>query len=89
MPSSSSSIVAAVVQCGTVYNDTPATILKMRKLALQCKEKDSRVQLVVFPEAFIGGESLFYQGSWYHSLFQNILVRIYIYTYYRKMSSSD
>ncbi|KAK9898718.1 carbon-nitrogen hydrolase [Cystobasidium minutum MCA 4210] len=49
------SLVAAVVQCGSVYNDTPATIAKMRSLAKKCKQDNERVQLVVFPEAFIGG----------------------------------
>lgn len=53
------SIIASVVQCCTVYNDTPATIARMRSLAEKCK-KEHNSQLVVFPEAFIGGEHFYF-----------------------------
>lgn len=56
------SIVASVAQCGSVYNNTPVTLFKMRILAKTAKERDSS-QLVVFPEAFIGGKLALRQTS--------------------------
>jgi nitrilase len=44
---------AAVVQAGSIPFDTPATLAKLEGLIAQCMER--RVQLAVFPEAFIGG----------------------------------
>jgi nitrilase len=43
----------AVVQAAPVAYDTPATLLKMRKLTSEAAAKG--VQLVLFPEAFVGG----------------------------------
>jgi predicted amidohydrolase len=51
-------IIASVAQCGTVHNDTPATLRKMRSIAGDAKKSDNS-QLIVFPEAFIGGEVAF------------------------------
>lgn len=44
---------ATVVQASTVFYDTPATLDKAEKLIAEAAELGS--QLVVFPEAFIGG----------------------------------
>lgn len=53
-PDSSSIVVrAAVVQAATVFYDTPATLDKAERLIAEAAELGS--QLVVFPEAFIGG----------------------------------
>ena len=47
------SIIAAVVQAGSILFDTPRTL---EKAATWCaKAAESKPQLVVFPEAFIGG----------------------------------
>ena len=47
-------IRASIAQCCTSSYDTPATLEKMRRLVKLAKERDDS-QLVVFPEAFIGG----------------------------------
>jgi len=44
---------AAVVQAGSIPFDTPATLRKLEGLIARCA--DARAQLVVFPEAFVGG----------------------------------
>ncbi|EFJ28250.1 hypothetical protein SELMODRAFT_171766 [Selaginella moellendorffii] len=44
---------ASVVQASTIYGDTPATIAKAEKLIAAAATLGS--QLVVFPEAFLGG----------------------------------
>jgi len=49
----SSKLIAAVAQTATVLLDTPATI--ERALALMAEAAGRGVQLLVFPEAFIGG----------------------------------
>lgn len=46
-------IIGAVVQAGSVLYDTPKTIEKLADLA--AKAKTEKAQLVVFPEAFVGG----------------------------------
>lgn len=46
-------LTAAVAQTATVLLDTPATI--ERALALMADAAKRGVQLLVFPEAFIGG----------------------------------
>ncbi|KAL0875828.1 hypothetical protein Bca101_025533 [Brassica carinata] len=52
--SSSTSIVrATVVQACTIFYDTPATLDKAERLLAEAADNGS--QLVVFPEAFIGG----------------------------------
>jgi nitrilase len=43
----------AVVQAGSIGDDTPATVAKAVELIAQCRARG--VQLAVFPEAFIGG----------------------------------
>ncbi|KAH6774787.1 nitrilase 4 [Perilla frutescens var. hirtella] len=48
-----STIRATVVQATTVFYDTPATLDKAEKLVAEAASNGS--QLVVFPEAFIGG----------------------------------
>lgn len=48
-------IHASVAQCGTVHNDTQATLSKMRRLAMEAATGELPSQLIVFPEAFIGG----------------------------------
>ncbi|XP_010495899.1 PREDICTED: nitrilase 2-like [Camelina sativa] len=50
---SPSSVRATIVQASTVYNDTPATLEKAKKYIVEAASKGS--ELVVFPEAFIGG----------------------------------
>jgi beta-cyano-L-alanine hydratase/nitrilase len=50
---SSSIVRATVVQASTVFYDTPATLDKAERLLSEAAENGS--QLVVFPEAFIGG----------------------------------
>ncbi len=47
------SIIGAVVQAGSVLYDTPATLEKLAELTSQAKTENP--QLVVFPEAFVGG----------------------------------
>nr|AFK48502.1 unknown [Lotus japonicus] len=44
---------ATVVQASTIFYDTPATLDKAERLVAEAAENGS--QLVVFPEAFIGG----------------------------------
>jgi nitrilase len=44
---------AAVAQAGSVLFDTPATLERMRKLAAEAAGQGA--QIVVFPEAFVGG----------------------------------
>jgi nitrilase len=44
---------AAVVQAGSIPLDTPATLQKLRRLAAEAAEGGA--ELVVFPEAFVGG----------------------------------
>ncbi|CAH2079723.1 unnamed protein product [Thlaspi arvense] len=51
--SQSSIIRASIIQASTVYNDTPKTIEKAEKLIAEAASGGS--ELVVFPEAFIGG----------------------------------
>ena len=46
-------IIGSVVQAGSVLYDTPKTIEKLADLT--AKAKAERVELVVFPEAFVGG----------------------------------
>src|SRR5713226_671233 len=48
-----SKITAAVVQVGSCLFDTPGTLKKTREWC--AKAAESNPQLVVFPEAFIGG----------------------------------
>jgi nitrilase len=50
---SSTIVRATIVQASTVYNDTPATLEKANKFIVEAASKGS--ELVVFPEAFIGG----------------------------------
>nr|AAB05220.1 nitrilase 2 [Arabidopsis thaliana] len=50
---SSTIVRATIVQASTVYNDTPATLGKANKFIVEAATKGS--ELVVFPEAFIGG----------------------------------
>ncbi|CAA7041424.1 unnamed protein product [Microthlaspi erraticum] len=52
--SSSRTIRATVVQASTIYNDTPKTLEKAERLIAEAASKE-KAQLVVFPEAFIGG----------------------------------
>ncbi|CAH8366116.1 unnamed protein product [Eruca vesicaria subsp. sativa] len=49
----SSIVRATIVQASTVYNDTPKTIDKAKMFIEEAASKGS--ELVVFPEAFIGG----------------------------------
>ncbi|CAH2079725.1 unnamed protein product [Thlaspi arvense] len=49
----SSIIRASIIQASTVYNDTPKTIEKAEKLIAEAASGGT--ELVVFPEAFIGG----------------------------------
>ncbi|MCD7462717.1 hypothetical protein HAX54_049252 [Datura stramonium] len=51
--SSAAAFRAAVVQASTVFYDTPATLDKAERLLAEAAS--SGAQLVVFPEAFIGG----------------------------------
>lgn len=51
--SSSTTVRATVVQASTVFYDTPATLDKAERLLAEAASYGS--QLVVFPEAFIGG----------------------------------
>ncbi|CDP06876.1 unnamed protein product [Coffea canephora] len=51
--SSATSIRATVVQASTIFYDTPATLDKAERLLAEAASYGS--QLVVFPEAFIGG----------------------------------
>ncbi|KAI4334199.1 hypothetical protein L6164_018918 [Bauhinia variegata] len=44
---------ATVVQASTIFNDTPATLDKAERLVAEAASHGS--QLVVFPEAFVGG----------------------------------
>ncbi|RHN60456.1 putative cyanoalanine nitrilase, 3-cyanoalanine hydratase [Medicago truncatula] len=44
---------ATVVQASTIYYDTPATLVKAERLVAEAAGNGS--QLVVFPEAFVGG----------------------------------
>ncbi|MBO8831426.1 hypothetical protein INO48_14195, partial [Staphylococcus aureus] len=44
---------ASIVQASTVYNDTPKTIEKAGEFIAQAASDGA--QLVVFPEAYIGG----------------------------------
>ncbi|KAK5984536.1 Nitrilase/cyanide hydratase and apolipoprotein N-acyltransferase [Trichostrongylus colubriformis] len=43
----------AIVQAGSILYDTPATIDKLERLAVEAAEKGAK--LVLFPEAFVGG----------------------------------
>lgn len=52
-PSSPATVRATVVQASTVFNDTPATLDKAERLLAEAASFGS--QLVVFPEAFVGG----------------------------------
>ncbi|KAH9659177.1 Bifunctional nitrilase/nitrile hydratase NIT4 [Citrus sinensis] len=51
--SSASTVRATVVQASTIFNDTPATLDKAERLLAEASGYGS--QVVVFPEAFIGG----------------------------------
>lgn len=51
--SSSSTVRATVIQASTIFYDTPATLEKAERLLAEAASYGS--QLVVFPEAFIGG----------------------------------
>ncbi|KAH0712912.1 hypothetical protein KY289_008871 [Solanum tuberosum] len=51
--SSSSTVRATVVQASTIFYDTPATLDKAERLLAEAASYGA--QLVVFPEAFIGG----------------------------------
>ncbi|KNA13157.1 hypothetical protein SOVF_119350 isoform A [Spinacia oleracea] len=51
--SSASTVRATVVQASTVFYDTPATLVKAESLLAEAASQGA--QLVVFPEAFIGG----------------------------------
>jgi nitrilase len=46
-------VIASVVQAGSIAFDTPATIEKLGDLTADARSRGS--QLVVFPEAFVGG----------------------------------
>ncbi|KAM3226372.1 hypothetical protein ACQJBY_058816 [Aegilops geniculata] len=50
---SSTTVRATVVQASTVFYDTPATLDKAERLIAEAAGYGS--QLVVFPEAFVGG----------------------------------
>jgi len=51
-------IRASVAQCCTSSYDLAKTLEKMRRLVKLAKERDNS-QLIVFPEAFIGGSLAF------------------------------
>ncbi|KAH9699067.1 Bifunctional nitrilase/nitrile hydratase NIT4 [Citrus sinensis] len=51
--SSAPTVRATVVQASTIFNDTPATLDKAERLLAEASGYGS--QIVVFPEAFIGG----------------------------------
>ncbi|XXG88493.1 hypothetical protein AAC387_Pa12g0692 [Persea americana] len=53
MGSDSATVRATVVQASTIFYDTPATLVKAERLIADAAAYGS--QLVVFPEAFIGG----------------------------------
>lgn len=46
-------VTASVVQAGLIVFDTPATIEKLGDFVVDAKRRGA--ELVVFPEAFIGG----------------------------------
>ncbi|KAG6415187.1 hypothetical protein SASPL_122592 [Salvia splendens] len=50
---SPATIRATIVQAATVFYDTPATLDKAERLVAEAASNDA--QLVVFPEAFVGG----------------------------------
>ncbi|KAL3718358.1 hypothetical protein ACJRO7_003487 [Eucalyptus globulus] len=52
-PASPTTVRATIVQASTVFYDTPATLDKAEKLLAEAAALGS--QLIVFPEAFIGG----------------------------------
>lgn len=53
MSPATSSVIASVVQAGSIAFDTPATIEKLGDLTADARENGA--ELVVFPEAFVGG----------------------------------
>ncbi|XP_055960271.1 bifunctional nitrilase/nitrile hydratase NIT4B-like isoform X2 [Mercurialis annua] len=58
---------ATIVQASTVFYDTPATLDKAEKLLAEAAANGS--QLVVFPEAFIGG---YPRGSYFGAAIANV-----------------